>query len=434
MNKSISFKTLGCRLNQFEIDALATEFKNAGYRIVGPEADADAYIINTCTVTNQSDVKSRNAINRIMRNHRAAVHVVTGCYVNSHKEELENGGNIAYVIENDKKRNIFSLLDSHFSGEITNPEALEKELFEYTPGTGGFHTRSMIKIQDGCDNYCTFCIIPYVRGRAVSRPVEKVLQNVSEVVAGGAKEIVLTGVNISRYGYDGIDFTGLIGKILEIPGNFRVRISSMEPDGIDERFYRLFGHPKMCPHLHLCLQSGSDGILKKMRRMYGITDFLEIAENLRSDNPMFNITTDIMTGFPGETGENHNETLDIIERVKFSHIHTFKYSVRQGTRAERMDGHIPERIKKRRSEDVRILGDKIKRLYRDSWVGKEQTLLIEQIRNGYAKGYGEYYTPIKVPVGDIGCCARDLKNSFMKVRITGIDDRDDLTLIAETAV
>ncbi|MBN2509504.1 MAG: tRNA (N(6)-L-threonylcarbamoyladenosine(37)-C(2))-methylthiotransferase MtaB [Spirochaetales bacterium] len=424
--KTIAFKTLGCRLNQYEIDALATEFAAAGYRVVGPETEADAYVINTCTVTNQSDVKSRNALNRILRHHPEAVCVVTGCFAEHHLKELKEEGAVTFVVPNEQKRHIFTLLDSHFSGEIPSVRELEKDLFGYGSDTGGFHTRSMVKIQDGCDNFCTYCIIPFVRGRAVSRPFPDVLGNVHKVLADGAREIVLTGVNISRYQDGSNTFTDLIEGILAVPGDFRLRITSMEPDNVNDSFLDLFSHPKMCPHLHLCLQSGSDRILSEMMRSYTMDEFAAIADGLRSRNSKFNLTTDIMTGFPGETEEDHRKTLDAIERFGFGHIHTFKYSVRSGTAAEKMGGQVAEKVKTSRSADIRGRA-RVKTLaYRKNWIGGEQTLLIERLHDGHYWGYGEYYTPIKIPASSFE--AGNMKNRFVQVRITGIDESDDAVL------
>ncbi|HEC42492.1 MAG TPA: tRNA (N(6)-L-threonylcarbamoyladenosine(37)-C(2))-methylthiotransferase MtaB [Bacteroides sp.] len=425
MSRKIAFKTLGCRLNQFETDALASEFHNAGYQIVDFEGKADVYVVNTCTVTKQSDKKSRNIINHAARKPGEGLVVVTGCMVNSQKDALENRDSSTYFVENDRKTSIFPMVEAHYKGEILHPNSLDPDVFDYKPADTTFHTRSLIKIQDGCDNFCTFCIVPFVRGRAVSRPFEKIRENILQVLEFGFKEIVLTGVNIGRYDHEGMNFELLVEKILEIPGDFRVRISSIEPDGYGDRFIELFNNPKLLPHLHICLQSGSDPVLLRMRRMYSLSEFRAIVDKVRSSHPDFNLTTDIIVGFPGETENDFKATCDIVKDIGFSHIHTFKYSKRKGTRAERMPGQIQENLKNERSEIIRLIGEKNKRKYRNSLIGQTQTVLVEKVLDGKARGYGEYYVPIVFPVSSAS------KNDTITVRVTGISDGDDPDLIGE---
>ena len=341
MSRKIAFKTLGCRLNQFETDSLASEFHNAGYRLVDFEDKADVYVINTCTVTHQSDKKSRNLISQASRKPGDALVVVTGCMVNSQKEALENRDASTYFVENNRKTSIFPMVQAHYEGEILHPNSLDPDVFDFKPADRTFHTRSLVKIQDGCDNFCTFCIVPLVRGRAISRPFEKIRENILQVLDFGFREIVLTGVNIGRYVHEGTNFEYLVEKILDIPGDFRVRISSIEPDGYGDKFIELFQHPKLMPHLHLCLQSGSDAVLLRMRRMYTLSEFSSIADKFRNRHPDFNLTTDIIVGFPGETALDFQSTCDLVRDIGFSHIHTFKYSRRKGTRADRMPDQIP---------------------------------------------------------------------------------------------
>jgi threonylcarbamoyladenosine tRNA methylthiotransferase MtaB len=396
MKRRVAFKTLGCRLNQFETDSVLTDFYRTGYEIVGFNEPADVYVVNTCTVTNQGDHKSRTAINQAVHGKDGSLVVVTGCMAGSQRQYLENRSDITYVVDNKSKASILPLVEAHFNGEILASETLKEDVFGFTVAEKSFHTRSMIKIQDGCDNFCTFCIVPMVRGRAVSRPMPDILDNIRQVIDLGYKEIVITGVNISRYDHAGVNFTGLLKKILAIEGNFRVRISSVEPEGFGKPLYEMFSHEKLCPHLHLCLQSGSDHILLKMRRTYSLASYLEIIEQLRLRYPLFNFTTDIMVGFPGETEEDFEATCAQIRQVGFSHVHTFKYSVRQGTRAERMDGQVPEKIKQSRSYIVRGIAEENKLLYRNLFIGKKQTVLVEKVtRNGLAKGYGEHYVPVE---------------------------------------
>lgn len=424
--KKISFKTLGCRLNQFETDSLASQFINNGYEIVDFHQPADIIVVNTCTVTNQSDHKSNQAISQATRNHENAMIVVTGCMVNNHRDQLEsNPANVTWFIDNEHKSSIFPLVDGHLKGEILHPNHFDKNLFNYQAADKTFHTRSWIKIQDGCDNYCTFCIIPKVRGRATSRPVDDILENIRQVVDFGFKEIVLTGVNIGRYQHQSTNFEQLVEKIVELPGNFRLRIGSIEPEGFGDRFFDLFSHPKLTPHLHLCLQSGSDKILMKMRRMYSVDSFYAIVKKVRSRYPDFNFTTDVILGFPGETEADFRQTVNLARRIGFGHIHTFKYSVRQGTRAERMPDQIPEKIKNQRSDMIRKVSDTEKNKYRKSLIGKEQTVLIEKIINGQAHGYGENYVPVQFPAPS------SKTNEFVKVKLTGLERGIDPEMVGQ---
>jgi threonylcarbamoyladenosine tRNA methylthiotransferase MtaB len=417
MKRKVAFKTLGCRLNQFETDSVLTDFYKTGYEIVGFSEPADVYVVNTCTVTNQGDHKSKTAINQAVRGKEGALVVVTGCMAESQKQYLESRGDIDYVVDNKVKGSILPLLEAHFNGEILTPGALKQDVFGFTVAEKSLHTRSMIKIQDGCDNFCTFCIVPSVRGRAISRSLKDILENIRQVVDLGYKEVVLTGVNISRYDHDGLDFTRLLEKILSLEGNFRVRISSIEPEGFDSPLYDLFSHEKLCPHLHLCLQSGSDRILMQMRRTYRLSSYLGIIEQLRSRHPLFNFTTDIMVGFPGETGEDFEQTCQVIREIGFSHVHTFKYSVRGGTRAERMPDQVTEKIKQQRSQVVRDIALENKLRYRQQFIGRQQTVLVEKVaKNGLAKGYGEHYVPVEF---------RPLKpgnNYFETVTVKNFDD------------
>jgi threonylcarbamoyladenosine tRNA methylthiotransferase MtaB len=424
--KKIAFKTLGCRLNQYETDALASRFHTGSYEIVDYSEEADIYVINTCTVTNQSDQKSRQTINQARKINKEAVVVVTGCMANNYKQSLLETDNISYVVDNERKTSIYSIIESHFRGDAADPEGFDKDLFSYEAAYKTFHTRSMIKIQDGCDNFCTFCIIPKVRGRATSRPAEEIYQNIQEVLDYGFKEVVLTGVNIGRYEDKTINFEQLVENILNIPGDFRLRISSIEPDGFSDRFFELFTHPKLTPHLHLCLQSGSESVLLKMRRMYTAKQFGNMAMRLKSLYPDFNLTTDIIVGFPGETEEEFEQTVTMAKELAFSHIHTFKYSVRSGTRAERMPEQIPEKVKNYRSETIRLISEENKRNYIRQMIGKTQRLLVERIgTDGFARGYGENYIPIRLKAKNIQ------KNQFVDVVITGLHEGKEPSAIAE---
>ncbi len=427
MAKKIAFKTLGCRLNQFETDSIVTDFYNAGYEIVPFKEAADVYIINSCTVTNQSDQKSKNTINQAVRfAGNKGITVVTGCMVESQKDILENRTDLTYVVGNKNKSSIFSLIDSHFKGEIIHPTDFKQDLFNFSLVEKGFHTRSMIKIQDGCNNHCTYCIVPSVRGMAKSRNSDDILENIRKVIDLGFKEIVLTGVNISRYHSTNHDFESLVRQILNLNGDFRLRISSIEPDNYSDSFIDLFENPKLCHHLHLCLQSGSDDVLKMMRRFYTVKQFRSFTNDFKQKYPDFNFTTDIIVGFPGESERNFNETYEVAKEIGFSHIHTFKYSVRRGTIAEKIPEHIPEKVKDERSRIIRELGEENKLRYRQSFIGKEQVLLIERPQGKLgALGYGEHYIPIALQG------LKPERNTFRRVKITGIADDAEKTCLAK---
>ena len=423
--KKVSFKTLGCRLNQYETDALVTRFHQAGYQIVDFATQADIAVINTCTVTNQSDQKSRNTINHAARKNPAGLVVVTGCMANNYKEQLEANEKITYVVDNERKSQIVSLVDAHFKGEVVHPDSLAGDIFGFETVDQSLHTRTSIKVQDGCDNFCTYCIVPSVRGRAVSRPLDEILENIRRVVDNGFKEIVITGVNIGRYDFGKYKLESAIEKMLELPGDFRIRISSMEPDGFGPDFHKIFRHPKMAPHLHLCIQSGSDSILKKMRRMYSTRSFMDIVETFRKEMPDFNFTTDVIVGFPGESEDDFAETTRVVKEARFSHIHTFRYSRRKGTRADHLEEQIEERIKAERSEIIRLISEENRLDYMSSMVGKTERVLIEKVNSkGMAQGYGEHYLPIQFSA------PLRTKNIFQDVVLEKVNPADPPLIIA----
>ncbi len=441
-----AFATLGCKLNQFETDSLATRMRDGGYRIVGFDEQADVYVVNTCTVTNRADRKSRNLFNRALRRSEPAgqdarrpLVVLTGCFVDSHRDELERDGS-TYIVANDRKQSIPELVDAHFRGEIVHPQG---SVFDFPVPDRIFHTRSTVKIQDGCDNFCTFCIIPSVRGRAASRPWRDVEEAVGEAVAGGAREVVLTGVNMSRYRDGAVDFTELVARCLNVAPaaatDFRLRISSLEPDGLTERFIGLFSHPRMAPHLHLCVQSASERLLLAMRRQYRYDQYTDLVHALRAVDPLFNITTDMLVGFPTENDEDFAASLAAVDEIGFGHVHTFPYSVRRGTRAERMAGQVPARIKTERSALIRDAAESAKRRYRERLVGATERLLVERAEpiGGTLRlsGLGEHYVPIslEIPAPHGIRSAADSENTFVPVRIVAVDSGDDPVLRAEPA-
>ena len=416
----IAFKTLGCRVNLFETDALASRFKANGYEIAESNEAADVFIVNTCTVTNQSDQKCRQAIHQIRRKNPNALIAITGCMVNNYKEELLLSGIADYVIDNERKAAIFDIINDHFRNGGSDPEGYDRDLFSYQPAFDTFHTRSLIKIHDGCNNYCSYCIIPTVRGRSASRPADDIYHNIREVVAHGFKEIVLTGVNMGRYQYESTNFEQLVENILNIDGDFRVRVSSIEPDQFSDRFLELFQHEKLAPHMHVCLQSGCENTLRQMHRFYSAAQFREMCERIKAFRPDFNITTDIIVGFPGETDADFKESCNFAHEIGFSHIHTFKYSVRSGTKAATMPNQVPEKIKTERSEVMRAISLENKKRYFGMMQGHTQRMLIERIdAKGMAKGYGENYIPIQIKAINAE------RNTFINIKLSEIEHCDN---------
>lgn len=416
----VAFKTLGCRVNLYETDALASQFKAAGYEVVENEDDADIYIVNTCTVTNQSDQKCRQALNQIRRSHPTAVIAATGCMVNHRKQEMLASGVINFAIDNERKYSLFNIIDSFMKGEPVDPEGFDKDLFSYSPAFDTFHTRSLIKIHDGCNNFCSYCIIPNVRGRATSRCDKEIYDNIREVVDHGFKEIVLTGVNMGRYRFQDVDFERLIENILKIDGDFRVRISSIEPDNFSDHFLSLFENPKLAPHMHICLQSGAENTLREMHRHYTAAQFREMCDRIKTAIPDFNITTDVIVGFPGETEEDFAESTELCREIGFSHIHTFKYSVRTGTKAATMPNQIPETVKTERSAVIRQISAENKLKYFGQMLGKPQKMLIERVMaDGTARGYGENYIPLRLKAKGLE------RNQFVDVVLKDIINKGD---------
>lgn len=416
----VAFKTLGCRVNLYETDALASQFKAAGYEIVENEDDADIYIVNTCTVTNQSDQKCRQALNQIRRSHPTAVIAATGCMVNHRKQEMLGSGVIDFAIDNERKYSTFSIIDGYIKGETVDPEGFDKDLFSYSPAFDTFHTRSLIKIHDGCNNFCSYCIIPNVRGRATSRCDRDIYENIRQVVGHGFKEIVLTGVNMGRYQYENVNFEQLIEGILKIDGDFRVRISSIEPDNFSDRFLRLFENPKLAPHMHICLQSGAESTLREMHRHYTAAQFKAMCDRIKSAVPDFNITTDVIVGFPGETEEDFAESAEMCREIGFSHIHTFKYSIRTGTKAAAMPNQVPETVKTERSAVIRQISAENKLKYFSHMLGKPQKMLIERIMaDGTARGYGENYIPLRLKAKGLE------RNTFVEVTLKDVINKGD---------
>ena len=425
--RRVALETLGCKLNQYETDAIAAGFARLGWTVVEPGTDAEAYVVNTCTVTNKADRKSRwtvsKQLSRAERHGSEPVVVVTGCYAESGRASLEAQEGVTFVVPNARKNQIPLLVDAHLRGEVAAPDLPPPDPFGFPVHPKIFHTRASLKIQDGCDNFCTFCIIPSVRGRAVSRPLDEVLAAARGLIAGGRRELVLTGVNMGRWRDGGLTFTDLVSALLALEGDFRLRITSLEPEGLGEAFADLLLHPKMCPHLHLCLQSASPRILLAMRREYHIAQYRSLLELCRSRRPDLNVTTDLIVGFPGETDADFALTCAAVEDLRFGFVHVFPYSRRQDTRAERMDGQVDERIKRLRSSALHEVMDTVRRGVLERLVGQRRRVLVETADRPlppatWLRGLTEDYFPVRF-LGDSSW------NTFADVVIRGIAETPD---------
>ena len=415
--RRVSVETLGCRLNAYESDALKADFAERGYRVVEPGAAADVVIVNSCTVTDQADRKSRNALYRAgrsggPRDGRQPLVVATGCMATGQRATVADLPGVDYVVDNEHKAGIAALVEAHRAGEIAAASALPAGPFAFRGGEHAARARRFLKVQDGCDNRCSFCIIPFVRGRAVSRPLAAILDEARAIVDDGFHEIVITGVNLGRYQDGGTGFAAMLEAVLALPGDFRVRLSSLEPDLQVEPAFDLLADDRLCPHLHLCLQSGSDRVLLAMRRLYDLRTFERLLDRARRIRGDLNATTDILVGFPGETDEDFEDTCRAVRALAFTHCHTFRFARREGTRAARMAGQVDERVKQRRSAAVRRLAAANRDAYLRSLSGARQRLLVESVEDGIARGYGECYVPIEAPCGDPG-----LTRGFLDVRI-----------------
>jgi len=419
MKKTVAFCTLGCKVNQYETDAMRGSFEAEGYEVKEFSQEASVYVINTCTVTNMADRKSRQMLHRARKKNPDGIIVAVGCYVQAAKEQLEEDTMIDLVIGNNMKSQVVQIVEQYirdnkqtedrdaYVADIAHDHAYEAMHIE----TVSEHTRAYIKIQDGCNQFCSYCIIPYARGRVRSRSMEDILQEVQALTANGYKEIVLTGIHISSYGLDfehtsdeqedygpfkNSALIGLIETLSEVKGLERIRLGSLEPRIITENFVkRLSKVPQICPHFHLSLQSGCDATLKRMNRHYTTDLYLEKCELLRQyfDRPA--LTTDVIVGFPGETEEEFARTKEFLAKIHFSDMHVFKYSKRHGTKAADMPNQIDPQIQTERSEKLITLGEKMKNDFIEACKDQEQIVLIEEEAeiNGikYMTGHSKNY-------------------------------------------
>lgn len=391
----VGIYTLGCKVNTYESNFILNLFKNRGYEIGDFNDDCDIYIINTCTVTNNSDRKDRKIINSIKN--KNACKVVCGCFVESAKNYNFDG--IDVVIGNYNKSNIVDLVEENLKTkkQIISKENIMNVPFENMEIKKAETTRAFVKIQDGCENYCSYCIIPFVRGRCRSKDEETVLREIKALVENGYKEVVLTGIHTGNYGKDlNTNFSTLLEKILKIKGLKRLRISSIEITELDEKFFKLLENDILCNHLHIPLQSGNDKILKLMNRKYERKEFKQIIEKIRKIRPNISITTDVIVGFPNETEEDFKDSLEFIKDINFSKVHTFPYSKRNRTKAARMEGHIDGLTKKERTKELLELSEKLEENYYKSQINKKEKVLIEKEENGYYYGHTSNYLYLKL--------------------------------------
>ena len=393
MKKKVALHNLGCKVNAYELEAMQEMLEKAGYEIVPFAPGADVYIINTCTVTNIADRKSRQMLHKARKMNPEAIVIAAGCYVQAQKNMENIDDAIDIVLGNNRKQDLLFVLENYKkgSGQEKDLISLDKpvEYEELQLCSTGEHTRAYLKVQDGCNQFCSYCIIPYVRGRVRSRRKEEVLEEVLRLTKNGYQEFVLTGIHLSSYGVDCEDnLLELIKAVHEIEGVKRIRLGSLEPRIITEEFAQALGNmPKICPHFHLSLQSGCDATLMRMNRKYSAEEYLEGCRLLRKyfKNPA--LTTDVIVGFPQESEEEFEQSYKMIESVEFYETHIFKYSRRQGTRAAEMEGQVDEAVKTERSHKLIQLGKEKKQKYMESFLGQQVEILFEET----AKIQGEEY-------------------------------------------
>ena len=421
--KKVALHNLGCKVNAYETEAMQEMLEKEGYEIVPFKEGADIYVINTCTVTNIADRKSRQMLHRARKMNPNAVVVAAGCYVQAQEKQQKTDPCIDIVIGNNKKKDLIQILREYENTREKNKEIIDidhtKEYEELQLSRTGEHTRAYIKVQDGCNQFCTYCIIPYARGRVRSRSQENVLEEVRTLAANGYKEVVLTGIHLSSYGIDLGEEDTLLSLILavhEVDGIERIRLGSLEPRIVTEEFAKTIASlPKICPHFHLSLQSCCDATLKRMNRRYSSEEYYEKCELLRKyfDNPA--LTTDVITGFPGESEEEFAQSEAFVDKVDFYETHIFKYSRREGTKAAVMENQIPEQLKAERSAKLIELDEKKRRKYEQNFIGKEVEVLVEEqielegrkVWTGHTKEY------VKVAIDS----DENLENRIIKVEI-----------------
>lgn len=421
--KKVALHNLGCKVNAYETEAMQEMLEHAGYEIVPFQEGADIYVINTCTVTNIADRKSRQMLHRARKMNPDAVVVAAGCYVQAQAEKQVIDPCIDIVLGNNKKQDLLTALQAYEEAHGDLREVIDinhtKEYENLHLTKQGEHTRAYIKVQDGCNQFCSYCIIPYARGRVRSRAKEDVVAEVTDLAKNGYQEVVLTGIHLSSYGIDfenEDNLLSLIRAVHEIEGIKRIRLGSLEPRIITEEFVQAIAAlPKMCPHFHLSLQSGCNETLKRMNRRYTSEEFYEKCEILRKYFEKPALTTDVIVGFPQETEEEFETTYEFLKKICFYETHIFKYSKREGTKAAVMQGQIPEQIKAKRSARLIELGEKNRRAYEESFLGKTVEVLVEEKSDVNGKemwtGYTKEYMKIALE------SEKNLQNCILNVQI-----------------
>ena len=439
---TVAFLTLGCKVNSYETDAMEQLFLKSGYDIVDFNSKADVYIVNTCSVTNMADRKSRQMLHKAKKNNSKAVVVAVGCYVQAAPEEIIQDKAIDLIIGNNKKKDIVNIVEEHISKSIIdiNDTKGNVEYEELEINKTQENTRAYIKIQDGCNQFCSYCIIPYVRGRIRSRQLDSIMQEVHSLADNGYKEVVLTGIHISSYGLDfekekinGFKYEYLleiIEEIAKVEGIQRIRLGSLEPRIVTEEFVeKLSKIDKVCPHFHLSLQSGCDETLKRMNRKYTSEQFMNGCNILRKyyENP--SLTTDVIVGFAGETDEEFDITYDFLSKVKFSQMHVFKYSIRKGTVAEKLPNQVSDDIKNKRSKMLIEMSEKNHCEYMNLFKNSKQLVLFEEKTlindKEYYIGHNERYIKVALKSN------RALENEIVSVNIIGQLTKDVLEAVID---
>ena len=411
MGKKVALHNLGCKVNAYEVEAMQQLLEEAGYEIVPFEPGADVYLINTCTVTNIADRKSRQMLHKAKKMNPDAIVIAAGCYVQTDEGKLDKDEAVDLILGNNQKGNIVQVLEEYEQQHTKQKHVLKinqtKEYEELAIDHTAEHVRAYIKVQDGCNQFCTYCIIPYARGRVRSRKIAHVMDEVHALAAKGFKEVVLTGIHLSSYGIEHMEgnpvsqgdwnhreLLALIREVHEIEGLERIRLGSLEPRIITEEFAKSLAElPKFCPHFHLSLQSGCDSVLKRMNRHYTTEDYLRRCEILRKYFKRPAITTDVIVGFPGETEEEFDITEKYLEKVHFYEMHVFKYSRRAGTKAAAMPDQIPEQIKGVRSDRLLALEQKMSEEFRKGFIGEKVSVLFEEMITVDGKEYLVGHTP-----------------------------------------
>lgn len=436
MNRTVAIHSLGCKVNSYEAESMEQLLKQAGYTIVPFDENitADIYIINTCSVTNIADRKSRQMLHKSKKINPDAIVVAAGCYVNADTKKAAEDNAVDIVLGNNCKINIVEALENYYKDKNNSEMVVDfKEKQEYEElklDEVSTHTRAYIKIQDGCNQFCSYCIIPYTRGRIRSRDIDEIEEEVTKLVSKGFKEVVLTGIHLTSYGVDNNkgSLLEVIMRLDKIDGLQRIRLGSLEPRVITEEFAKtLSSSKKICPHFHLSLQSGCDTVLKRMNRKYTTQEYYDKCCILRKyfNNPA--ITTDVIVGFPQETEEEFEATKVFLEKVHFYEMHIFKYSRRKGTVADCMEGQVDEKVKTQRSAILLELENKMSKEYRQQHIGKTEEVLIEEIISENGKDYFMGFTPdyIRVKIAcDTASDNSEYINTIKKVYMKELSDDD----------